>query len=319
MTERSAADADAWAAWQRAAAKSVPGGDLSSLTWTTPEGIAVKPLYTAADLAGLAHTDTLPGFAPYRARPAGDDVRGAAVDDPPVRGLLHRRGVERLLPPGARRRRAGRLGRLRPGHPPRLRLRPSARHRRRRQGRRGDRLGRGHEDPVRRHPARPGVGVDDDERRRAAGARRLHRRRRGAGRARRTSSRGPSRTTSSRSSWSATPTSTRPSRRCGSSATSSSTRRAHMPKFNSISISGYHMQEAGANQALELAFTLADGKEYVQDRARPGPRRRRLRAAAQLLLGHRDELLSRDRQDARGAAAVVPHHGRLRRRRTRRA
>jgi methylmalonyl-CoA mutase len=37
-----------------------------------------------------------------------------------------------------------------------------------------------------------------------------------------------------------------------------------MPKFNSISISGYHMQEAGANQALELAFTLADGQEYVK-------------------------------------------------------
>src|SRR5437867_3602318 len=37
-----------------------------------------------------------------------------------------------------------------------------------------------------------------------------------------------------------------------------------MPKFNSISISGYHMQEAGANQALELAFKLADGKEYVK-------------------------------------------------------
>ncbi|MBC7995100.1 MAG: methylmalonyl-CoA mutase, partial [Rhizobacter sp.] len=38
----------------------------------------------------------------------------------------------------------------------------------------------------------------------------------------------------------------------------------NMPKFNSISISGYHMQEAGANQALELAFTLADGREYVK-------------------------------------------------------
>jgi methylmalonyl-CoA mutase len=37
-----------------------------------------------------------------------------------------------------------------------------------------------------------------------------------------------------------------------------------MPKFNSISISGYHMQEAGADSALELAFTLADGIEYVQ-------------------------------------------------------
>ncbi|MEN8710244.1 MAG: methylmalonyl-CoA mutase [Paracoccaceae bacterium] len=37
-----------------------------------------------------------------------------------------------------------------------------------------------------------------------------------------------------------------------------------MPKFNSISISGYHMQEAGANLVQELAYTLADGKEYVQ-------------------------------------------------------
>lgn len=38
----------------------------------------------------------------------------------------------------------------------------------------------------------------------------------------------------------------------------------NMPKFNSISISGYHMQEAGANLVQELAFTLADGKEYVR-------------------------------------------------------
>ncbi|MCP5088795.1 MAG: methylmalonyl-CoA mutase [Rhodobacteraceae bacterium] len=37
-----------------------------------------------------------------------------------------------------------------------------------------------------------------------------------------------------------------------------------MPKFNSISISGYHMQEAGANLIQELAFTIADGKEYVK-------------------------------------------------------
>ena len=38
----------------------------------------------------------------------------------------------------------------------------------------------------------------------------------------------------------------------------------HMPKFNSISISGYHMQEAGADLVQELAFTLADGREYVR-------------------------------------------------------
>ena len=37
-----------------------------------------------------------------------------------------------------------------------------------------------------------------------------------------------------------------------------------MPKFNSISISGYHIQEAGADNALELAYTLADGREYIE-------------------------------------------------------
>jgi len=39
---------------------------------------------------------------------------------------------------------------------------------------------------------------------------------------------------------------------------------AHMPKFNSISISGYHMHEAGATAVQELAFTIADGKEYAE-------------------------------------------------------
>jgi methylmalonyl-CoA mutase len=38
----------------------------------------------------------------------------------------------------------------------------------------------------------------------------------------------------------------------------------HMPKFNSISISGYHIQEAGGDAALEMAFTIADGLEYVR-------------------------------------------------------
>ena len=45
---------------------------------------------------------------------------------------------------------------------------------------------------------------------------------------------------------------------------------AHMPKFNSISISGYHMQEAGADSKLELAFTLADGLQYVRTSVEAG-------------------------------------------------
>ncbi|TRZ68757.1 MAG: methylmalonyl-CoA mutase, partial [Rhodocyclaceae bacterium] len=52
-------------AWSKAAAKSAPGGDVHALDWNTPEGIAIKPLYTRADVAGLPYADTLPGFAPF--------------------------------------------------------------------------------------------------------------------------------------------------------------------------------------------------------------------------------------------------------------
>lgn len=44
----------------------------------------------------------------------------------------------------------------------------------------------------------------------------------------------------------------------------------HMPRYNTISISGYHMQEAGADAALELAYTLADGIEYVKEALKRG-------------------------------------------------
>jgi methylmalonyl-CoA mutase len=44
----------------------------------------------------------------------------------------------------------------------------------------------------------------------------------------------------------------------------------NMPKFNSISISGYHMQEAGATADLEMAYTLADGLEYVRTGIKAG-------------------------------------------------
>ena len=51
--------------WAKAAAKSAPGGNLEALNWVTPEGLVVKPLYTAADAASLTHADTLPGFEPF--------------------------------------------------------------------------------------------------------------------------------------------------------------------------------------------------------------------------------------------------------------
>ncbi|MDD5325799.1 MAG: methylmalonyl-CoA mutase family protein, partial [Polaromonas sp.] len=52
-------------AWARSAAKSAPGGDVSALNWQTPDGISVKPLYTAEDISDLPYTNTLPGFEPY--------------------------------------------------------------------------------------------------------------------------------------------------------------------------------------------------------------------------------------------------------------
>jgi len=52
-------------AWRAAASKQLDGAPADTLTWHTPDGIAVKALYTAADVAGLPHADTLPGFAPY--------------------------------------------------------------------------------------------------------------------------------------------------------------------------------------------------------------------------------------------------------------
>ena len=77
-----------------------------------------------------------------------------------------------------------------------------------------------------------------------------------------------------------------------------------MPKFNCISVSGYHMQEAGATADIELAYTLADGAGISAHRHPRGPGRRQLRAADLVLLGHRHEPLHGDRQDARGPRAV---------------
>ncbi len=51
--------------WIDLATKELRGKPLDALNWQTPEGISVKPLYTAEDLAGMEHVNTLPGFAPY--------------------------------------------------------------------------------------------------------------------------------------------------------------------------------------------------------------------------------------------------------------
>ena len=78
---------------------------------------------------------------------------------------------------------------------------------------------------------------------------------------------------------------------------------SEMPKFNSISISGYHMQEAGANLVQELAYTLADGREYVRAAMQCGHGCRQIRRASQLLLCNRNELLHGGGQAARRPSA----------------
>ena len=239
----------------------VPTGE----PWITPEGIAVKPLYTEADLEGLDALDTWPGAHAVPARALPDDVHHPAVDDPAVRRLLHRRGVQRVLPAQPRGRPEGAVASP-STWPPTAATTPTTR------GCAATSAWPAWRSTRSTTRARCSTASrstrcrcqHDDERRGAAGAGALHRRGRGAGGEAGAARRGPSRTTSSRSSWSATPTSTRRRRACGSSATSSATPREKMPRFNSISISGYHIQEAGATADLELAYTLADGVEYIR-------------------------------------------------------
>ena len=93
----------------------------------------------------------------------------------------------------------------------------------------------------------------------------------------------------------------------------------HMPKFNSISISGYHMEEAGATSVQELAFTLADGLEYVRAASVARARDRRIRTAAVVLFRDRHEFLHGDRETARRAGVVGAADAAIFAARTRRA
>ena len=90
-----------------------------------------------------------------------------------------------------------------------------------------------------------------------------------------------------------------------------------MPRFNSISISGYHMQEAGATADQELAFTIADGLEYVRTAIDRGLDVDEFAGRLSLLLRHRHGLLHGGRQAAGRPPAVAPGHDASSTRRTR--
>ena len=81
----------------------------------------------------------------------------------------------------------------------------------------------------------------------------------------------------------------------------------HTPKWNTISISGYHIREAGATAIQEPAFTLANGFSYVEHgvlRARCG----QLRASALVLLGHAQRFFRGDCQATGGSTDLGPAH-----------
>src|SRR5664279_333414 len=78
-----------------------------------------------------------------------------------------------------------------------------------------------------------------------------------------------------------------------------------MPKFNSISISGYHIQEAGATADLELAYTLADGVEYIRAGLAAGLDIDKFAPRLSFFWGHRHELLHGGREAARRSPALV--------------
>jgi methylmalonyl-CoA mutase len=263
MSDDKILNSDALPAWERAAAKSAPGGDAQALTWVTPEGIPVKPLYTAADLTGLPYTDTLPGFAPF--------VRGPQATMYAVRPWTIRQyaGFSTAEASNDFYRKALAAGAQ--GVSVAFDL---ATH-------------RGYDSD---HPrvtgdvGKAGVAIDSVEDMKilfdgipldkvsvsmtmnGAVLPVL------AGYVVAAEEQGVSQEKLSgtiqndilkefmvRNTYIFPP---EPSMRAIGDIIEYTAK--NMPKFNSISISGYHMQEAGANQALELAFTLADGREYVQ-------------------------------------------------------
>ena len=250
-------------AWAKAAQKSAPGGDVSALNWTTPDGIVVKPLYTAEDTKDLPYANTLPGFEPF--------IRGPQATMYSVRPWTIRQyaGFSTAEESNAFYRKALAAG----GQGVSVAF-DLATH-------------RGYDSD---HPrvtgdvGKAGVAIDSVEDMKilfdgipldkvsvsmtmnGAVLPVL------AGYVVAAEEQGVSQDKLSgtiqndilkefmvRNTYIYPP---EPSMKIIGDIIEYTAK--NMPKFNSISISGYHMQEAGANQALEMAFTLADGKEYVK-------------------------------------------------------
>jgi len=249
--------------WETMAKKSVSDENLSRLNWNTPDGITVKPLYTAEDILGLPYTNTLPGFAPF--------LRGPQATMYAVRPWTIRQyaGFSTAQESNAFYRKALKSG----GQGVSVAF-DLATH-------------RGYDSD---HPrvmgdvGKAGVAIDSVEDMKILFDQipldkvSVSMTMNGAvlpvlaGYVVAAEEQGVSQDLLSgtiqndilkefmvRNTYIYPP---EPSMRIVGDIIAYTAE--HMPKFNSISISGYHMQEAGANQALELALTLADGQEYVR-------------------------------------------------------
>jgi len=249
--------------WLRAAQKSAPGGNVKALNWKTPDGISVKPLYTAEDTANLPYANTLPGFEPF--------LRGPQATMYSVRPWTIRQyaGFSTAEESNAFYRKALAAG----GQGVSVAF-DLATH-------------RGYDSD---HPrvtgdvGKAGVAIDSVEDMKILFDQipldkvSVSMTMNGAvlpvlaGYVVAAEEQGVSQDKLSgtiqndilkefmvRNTYIYPP---EPSMKIIGDIIEYTAK--HMPKFNSISISGYHMQEAGANQALEMAFTLADGKEYVK-------------------------------------------------------
>ncbi len=198
----------------------------------------------------------------------------------------------------------GAVDRLRHAHALRLRHgRPRGRGRVRHLWRRGQQPGR-HGGPARGPAARPRLDLDDDQLAGRADLGDVHRGGREARLpARRARGHDPERHPQGVRRPEGVPLPAQPSMRLVTDTIEFGTR--ELPRWNTISISGYHIREAGSTAVQELAFTIADGMAYVEAAIGARPARRRVRAAALLLLQQPQRLLRGDRQVPRRAADLV--------------
>ena len=107
-------------AWAALAAKELKDRPVESLVWPAPEGFAIKPLYTAADLEGIEAADSLPGLSPFMRGVRATMYTGRPWTIRQYAGFSTAEEFERLLPQKPRRRADGALRRLRFAHPSRL-------------------------------------------------------------------------------------------------------------------------------------------------------------------------------------------------------